>query len=33
MMAEERLTAIAQILRIVRFRLESRVTQEGATRQ
>ena len=31
-MAEERLTAIAQILRIVRFRLESRVTQEGATR-
>jgi uncharacterized membrane protein HdeD (DUF308 family) len=24
---------IAQILRIVRFRLESRVTQEGATRQ
>jgi OHCU decarboxylase len=32
-MAEERLTAIAQILRIVRFRLEMRVTHEGATRQ
>ena len=31
-MAEECLTAIAQILRIVRFRLESRVTHEGATR-